>query len=155
MSDAKAPTETYKASCHCGAFAYTVKTASLAHETTEVVRCNCSICLRNGIYNIYVPDDDITFTTGQFADLKSYTFATHSVAHRFCPTCGSSCMARSIRPGFFDGVSIVNVRMFEGVEVEKLRFKEMDGKSYTKEKAEARVAEIEAEKEKAAAESGV
>jgi len=59
-------------------------------------------------------------------------------------------MARSIRPGFFDGTSIVNVRMLEGVEPEKLRFKEMDGRSYTKETAEARVAEIEAEKQKQA-----
>jgi hypothetical protein len=52
-------------------------------------------------------------------------------------------MARSIRPGFFDGTSIVNVRLFEGVELEKLKYKEMDGRSYTKETAEARVAEIE------------
>lgn len=52
-------------------------------------------------------------------------------------------MGRSIRPGFFDGTSIVNVRLFEGVEAEKLNFKEMDGRSYTKETAEARVAEIE------------
>jgi hypothetical protein len=52
-------------------------------------------------------------------------------------------MARSIRPGFFDGKSIVNVRLFEDVELEKLNYKEMDGRSYTKETAEARVAEIE------------
>lgn len=54
-------------------------------------------------------------------------------------------MARSIRPGFFDGISIVNVRLLDGVELEKLKYKEMDGRSYTKETAEARVAEIEAE----------
>lgn len=56
-------------------------------------------------------------------------------------------MARSIRPGFFDGTSIVNVRLFEDVELEKLKYKEMDGRSYTQESAEARVAEIEAEKQ--------
>lgn len=56
-------------------------------------------------------------------------------------------MARSIRPGFFDGISIVNVRLLDGVELEKLKYKEMDGRSYTKETAEARVAEIEAEKQ--------
>ncbi|KAJ4990164.1 glutathione-dependent formaldehyde-activating enzyme [Stagonosporopsis vannaccii] len=143
MSDTKAPSQTYKASCHCGAVAYTVKTRSLDHESTEVVRCNCSICMRNGYLLIYVPNDDITFTTGQLEDLKSYTFATHSVAHYFCPTCGSSCMARSIRPGFLDGTSIVNVRLLEGVEPGKLKFKDMDGRSYTKETAEARAAEIE------------
>jgi hypothetical protein len=143
LLESENPTQTYKASCHCGAFAYSVKTTSLDLESTEVVRCNCSICMRNGYLLIYVPNDDVTFTSGQFEDLKSYTFATHSVAHYFCPTCGSSCMARSIRPGFFDGTSIVNVRLFEDVELEKLKYKEMDGRSYTKETAEARVAEIE------------
>jgi len=146
LLESENPTQTYKASCHCGAFAYSVKTTSLDLESTEVVRCNCSICMRNGYLLIYVPNDDVTFTSGQFEDLKSYTFATHSVAHYFCPTCGSSCMARSIRPGFFDGTSIVNVRLFEGVELEKLKYKEMDGRSYTKETAEARVAEIEKSK---------
>ena len=35
------------------------------------------------------------------------------------------------------------MRLFEGVEVEGLKFKEMDGRSYTQESAEARVKEIE------------
>ncbi|KAF9699855.1 hypothetical protein EKO04_002225 [Ascochyta lentis] len=109
MSDTQAPTQTYKASCHCGAFAYKVTTASLDDASTEV----------------------------------SYTFASHMVAHYFCSTCGSSCMARSVSPGFFDGMSIVNIRLFEGVELEKLRFKEMDGRSYSTEDAKARVAEIQ------------
>lgn len=38
------------------------------------------------------------------------------------------------------------MRLFEGVEPEELKFKEMNGRSYSKETAEARVAEIEAEK---------
>lgn len=55
-------------------------------------------------------------------------------------------MARSIRPGVFDGTSIVNVRLFEDVDLAKLKYKDIDGKSYTKEDAEARVAEIEKER---------
>ena len=55
-------------------------------------------------------------------------------------------MARSVRPGFFYGTSIINVRLFEGVELEKLKLKDVDGKSYSVEDAEARVAEIEAKK---------
>lgn len=39
-------------------------------------------------------------------------------------------MARSVSAGFFDGVSVVNVRLFEGVEVEGLRVKEVDGRSF-------------------------
>jgi hypothetical protein len=56
-------------------------------------------------------------------------------------------MARSITPGFFDGTSIVNIRLFEGVEPGKLKYKEMDGRSYNAEDAKARVAEIELQKE--------
>lgn len=70
MSDNKAPTQTYKASCHCGAFEYSVKTTSLDHESTDVVRCNCSICIRNGYLLIYVPNDDITFSSGRVEDFK-------------------------------------------------------------------------------------
>lgn len=70
MSENKAPTQTYKASCHCGAFAYDVTTAPLDHESTEVARCNCSICMRNGYLLVYVPNDNITFTSGQIEDMK-------------------------------------------------------------------------------------
>lgn len=75
MSDTKPPTQTYKASCHCGAFAYDVTTAPLNHEGTEVVRCNCSICTRNGYLLIYVPDDAVTFTSGAFEDLRVYSLS--------------------------------------------------------------------------------
>jgi len=70
LIESENPTQTYKASCHCGAFAYSIKTTSLDLESTEVVRCNCSICMRNGYLLIYVPNDDVTFTSGQFEDLK-------------------------------------------------------------------------------------
>ena len=70
MSDTPAPTKTYKASCHCGAFAYDVTTDDLDNEKTEVTRCNCSICMRNGYLFIYVPNDNVTFTSGRIEDLK-------------------------------------------------------------------------------------
>lgn len=50
--------------------------------------------------------------------------------HYFCGTCGASCMARSIDPEFFPGMTCVNVRMLEDVELEKLKVKAADGKSY-------------------------
>lgn len=40
------------------------------------------------------------------------------------------------------------MRMFEDVELDKLKYKEMDGRSYNQESAEARVAEIEADNQK-------
>lgn len=70
MSSTKASTKTYKASCHCGAFVYDVTTVSLDDAGTEVVRCNCSICMRNGYLLIYVPDGQIVFEKGGIEDLK-------------------------------------------------------------------------------------
>jgi hypothetical protein len=40
-------------------------------------------------------------------------------------------MARSVVPGFFDGITCVNVRLIEGVDLDALKYKEMDGASYT------------------------
>lgn len=57
-------------------------------------------------------------------------FGSDRVAHYFCGTCGSSCMARSVVPGFFEGMTCVNVRMLEGVDFKALNIKEMDGKNY-------------------------
>jgi hypothetical protein len=105
------------ASCHCGAFTYTV-TASpplddpkaevmrpflpqtpkiQQHHTDSSTECNCSICTRNGYLFIYTPNAAISFTKGEFSDLTEYRFGPKpKVAHYFCGTCGSSCVARSI-----------------------------------------------------------
>lgn len=62
--------------------------------------------------------------------IQAYSFASRKMAHYFCPTCGSSCIARSKDPDFFPGMTCVNVRMLEGLELGKLSFKQADGKSY-------------------------
>ena len=76
-----------------------------------VVECNCSICARNGYLNVYVQNDCIEFETiGLESDLvEKYTFGKHRVQHYFCSRCGSSLMAESIEPGFYEGVKALNV----------------------------------------------
>ncbi|KAH7086817.1 Mss4-like protein [Paraphoma chrysanthemicola] len=131
--DADAPKQTYSASCHCGAFKYTV-TASPPLDQAEVMECNCSICTRNGYMFIYPPNENISFTKGDITELRSYTFGPKpKVAHYFCGTCGASCMARSIDPNFFAGITCINVRMFEDVDLKSLKIKFADGKSYKQE----------------------
>jgi hypothetical protein len=68
---ADAPTVTYKASCHCGAFQYDV-TASPPFEdpSASVMECNCSICTRNGYLFIYVPNDRIVFAKGSIEEFR-------------------------------------------------------------------------------------
>ncbi|KAH7086819.1 Mss4-like protein [Paraphoma chrysanthemicola] len=125
-----APRETYTASCHCGAFTYIV-TASppLLDPRATLSSCNCSICTRNGSLMIYVPDDAVHFTKGTIEGFKAYTFGpAPKIAHYFCATCGSSCLARSVEAGFFDGMTCVNVRMLEDKRVwEGVRKRYVDG----------------------------
>ncbi|KAH7408389.1 Mss4-like protein [Phaeosphaeria sp. MPI-PUGE-AT-0046c] len=128
---AEAPSKKYNASCHCGAFKYTVEASPpLDDPAAEVTICNCSICDRNGYMHIYPPDSRVEFTKGDISKFTSYTFGSHKVAHYFCGTCGSSCMARSVDPSFFAGITCINVRMLEGVDLKALKIKEVDGKNF-------------------------
>ncbi|KAI4957593.1 hypothetical protein J4E86_004732 [Alternaria arbusti] len=128
---ADAPTKTYDASCHCGAFKYSV-TASppLDDPSAVLVECNCSICVSNGYLLIYVPNERIVFSNGSIEQFKSYSFGTKRMGHYFCGTCGASCMIRSKDPSFFTGMTCINARMLQGVEIEKLKRKSVDGKSF-------------------------
>ncbi|KAF1942601.1 hypothetical protein EJ02DRAFT_402146 [Clathrospora elynae] len=129
---ADAPTEMYNASCHCGAFVYSILASPpLNDPATQVMECNCSICSRNGYLFIYVPNTRVTFQKGSIQDFRSYSFGSRKMGHYFCGTCGASCMARSTDPTFFAGLTCVNVRMLENVDVKTLKLKFADGKSYT------------------------
>jgi hypothetical protein len=68
---ADAPTRTYDASCHCGAFKYTV-TASppLDDPNAVLMECNCSICVSNGYLLIYVPNNHVVFSNGSIEQFK-------------------------------------------------------------------------------------
>lgn len=61
---------------------------------------------------------------------QSYSFGFKRMNHYFCGTCGASCMVRSKDPDFFPGMTCVNVRMLQGVELEDLKRKPGDGKNY-------------------------
>lgn len=72
MSDQ--PTEptsqTYPASCHCGAFKYTVEISPPLSAASTITECNCSICERNGYLLTYVPNDKVVFEKGRLEDFK-------------------------------------------------------------------------------------
>ncbi|KAH8733021.1 Mss4-like protein [Phaeosphaeriaceae sp. PMI808] len=130
LPDPSAPSKTYSASCHCGAFKYTVKTSPpLSSPEARLSQCNCTICTRNGYLNIYPATTDITFLKGSFEDFRSYKFGSHKIEHYFCGTCGASCMARSCDPTFFVGMTCVNVRMMEAKEWVDVQRKHVNGAS--------------------------
>ena len=63
--------QTYNASCHCGAFKYTVEISPpLEAASISLTECNCSICERNGYLLTYVPDDKVVFEKGGLNDFE-------------------------------------------------------------------------------------
>ncbi|KAF2180638.1 hypothetical protein K469DRAFT_276708 [Zopfia rhizophila CBS 207.26] len=126
------PSRKYQASCHCQLVRYTVTLSPPLDDLDSwVVECNCSICARNGYLNVYVQTDCIEFQTiGLESDLiEKYRFGKQRVQHYFCSRCGSSLMAESIEPGFYEGVKALNVRMIQGVDLNTLQRREVDGRS--------------------------
>ncbi|PVI04521.1 hypothetical protein DM02DRAFT_725849 [Periconia macrospinosa] len=129
---ASSPSQSYQASCHCGLIRYTVVLSPPLHDMQSwVVECNCSICARNGYLNVYVQNQCIQFqTVGLDSNLvEKYRFGKQRVQHYFCSRCGSSLMAESIEPGFYEGVKALNVRMFQGVDLNNLQRRQIDGRS--------------------------
>ncbi|KAJ7510696.1 Mss4-like protein [Mycena galericulata] len=79
----------YRGNCHCGAFKFTFK----APEITKAFACNCSICYKNG-YLWSTPRDLVIVKGDMDNTLKSYEFGKRTMVHKFCPTCGTSVLAR-------------------------------------------------------------
>jgi len=91
-SDSPIPKIPYTGSCHCGAVRFRFPHEDLARQPgwhVPVKNCNCSICERNGLLLVYPLRSEIEWISG-WEEMRSYTFATHTKAQRFCGTCGSS-----------------------------------------------------------------
>ena len=113
----------YQGSCHCGAIAFEVD-----GEIGEVIQCNCSICSRRGSLLWMVPRERLHLTTPESA-MSTYTFNTHRIHHRFCPTCGCAPLAFGAMP---DGspIAAVNVRCLPEVDLAGLKIVPVDGASF-------------------------
>ena len=117
-----AETKTYTGGCHCGEVRFEV-TADLSN----VVACNCSICQKRGALWTFVSAESFALRAGT-DDLKDYQFAKKVIHHLFCQQCGVGSYSRGKGPGGEEMIA-VNVRCLDGVEVESLKPKAIDGKS--------------------------
>lgn len=112
----------YKGSCHCGQVAFEVE-----GELAEVMDCNCSLCSRKGALLWFVPRDSLKLLTPE-ENLATYTFGSHSIKHRFCPTCGIHAFGEGMDPKT-GAMAAINVRCLEGVDPGTLRVNHFDGRS--------------------------
>jgi hypothetical protein len=113
---------TYSGSCHCGRIGFE---ADLALE--QAIECNCSHCRRKGYLLAFVPRDSLRLVTPE-ENLATYTFNTHRIRHRFCPTCGCAPFGEGADPSG-KPMAAVNVRCLEGVDLATLRIVPVDGAS--------------------------
>ncbi|KAF8176693.1 Mss4-like protein [Mycena galopus ATCC 62051] len=110
----------YRGNCHCGAFKFTYKAAELKQAFT----CNCSICSKNGyLWAFPAKQEDFTVVKGdENTTLTSYYFGKRTMAHKFCPTCGTSVLGRTV-----DGRCGINIRALADVDFDSLPVLPSDG----------------------------
>ena len=115
--------QTYIGGCQCGKVRYEVSL-----ELGEVIACNCSRCGRLGSLLAFAPVQNFKLLAGEGA-LTEYQFNKHVIHHLFCATCGIQSFARGKRPDGADVVA-VNARCLDGVDVDTLKVKKLDGRKF-------------------------
>jgi len=100
----------YRGNCHCGAFKFTFKSPTLQQASI----CNCSFCSKNG-YLWAFPGEFTVVKGDENTTLKSYEFAKRTLAFKFCPTCGTSVLARGPDRKFG-----INIRALADVDFDPL-----------------------------------
>lgn len=113
----------FEGSCHCGRVTFTVE----AEPPKQAISCNCSHCRRKGMLLAFFPPETFTLTGGEDA-LRSYTFNTHRIDHRFCAVCGTEAFAHGVGPGGAP-VRAINLRCVPAIELETLELLPFDGAS--------------------------
>ena len=113
----------HRGSCHCGAVAFEVET-----NLEQVLACNCSHCSRKGYLLTFVPRSALVVLQGEEA-LSTYRFNTHTIAHRFCATCGCAPFGEGKKPTG-EETGAINVRCLETVDLDTLTPVRVDGRSF-------------------------
>lgn len=120
---------TYAGSCHCGRVRFEVDA-----EIDHVRSCDCSVCTKRGALNHRVPKENLRLLTA-WEELSLYRWGSRTAKDFFCRTCGILTFRRpsdptpeELREGVepFDGWA-VNVRCLQGVDLEALPVKRIDG----------------------------
>ncbi|WP_108661834.1 GFA family protein [Acuticoccus kandeliae] len=115
-----------EATCHCGAVRIRFPVLDLA----SAARCNCSMCRRRSAIMVTVPHKDLVVEAGE--TLRRYQFHSQTAEHYFCGTCGIYTHHRRRSNPDECGV---NVACVDGVDIENLPFRWVDGRNHEKDRA--------------------
>jgi hypothetical protein len=63
------------------------------------------------------------------ADLAKFKFNKNTIEHQFCSTCGIQSFAIGTHPKTGAKMAAINVRCLNGVDVDGLKVKKVDGRS--------------------------
>jgi hypothetical protein len=61
--------------------------------------------------------------------LTRFEFNRHMIEHQFCSTCGIQSFALGTNPKTGDKMAAINVRCVDGIDVDTLKIKKVDGRS--------------------------
>lgn len=112
----------YKGSCHCGKIAFEVE-----GELKGAMACNCSICSRKGSLLWFVPRDQMKLLTPE-ADVATYKFNKHVIAHQFCRVCGMHPYGEGVDPKG-NRMAAINIRCLEDVDLAAVPVQQFDGRA--------------------------
>ena len=112
----------YQGRCHCGAVRFEVD----VEHPTELVYCNCSVCVRTRYIHLIVAKDKFRLLSDPAA-ITGYQFNTGTAVHSFCSTCGvkSYYVPRSHPDGYS-----VNARCLIDFDWEHMPVTTFDGRDY-------------------------
>ena len=112
--------QTYTGGCQCGKVRY-----EATFELGDVISCNCSRCGRLGSLLAFLPAANFKLVAGEGA-MTEYQFNKHVIHHLFCATCGIQSFARGKQKDV--EMVAVNARCLDGVDVDTLTVKKVDGR---------------------------
>jgi hypothetical protein len=115
--------KSYRGGCHCGNVQYSIQ----ADLSGDLISCNCSICQKTGTILAFIPAADFKLEKGE-EHLKDYLFNKKAIHHFFCTNCGVRSFARGTNPKGGE-MAAINVRCLEGVELEQLHVKHVNGRA--------------------------
>jgi hypothetical protein len=115
--------QTHSGGCQCGKVRYQVQM-----DIGEVIACNCSRCGRLGTLLAFAPESSFELLSGE-KDLTEFKFNRHIIAHQFCSTCGVQSFALGTHPKTGARLAAINVRCVDGIDLEALKVKKVDGRS--------------------------